>query len=378
MRSGLFPELNVGATALSSRTSGSSNRFSYVLPLQLSYEADVWGRIRQSVEAQVAGAQASAADIETVRLSIHAELAFDYFALRGLDEQQRLYDATVTAFEQALQLTTNRYNQGVVSGVDVAQAQTQLETARAQWIDLGVARAQLEHAIATLIGEPPVELTITSGTLVSEPPAIPIGLPSDLLERRPDIASAERRVALANAQVGVATAAFFPTITLNGTGGLQSTALGGLLSFPSRFWSIGPSLVQTIFDGGQRKSIKAAALAVYDSTVATYRQSVLTAFQEVEDNLAALRILAEENAQQDIAVQSAQRSLDLANNRYRGGVTSYLEVITAQDALLENQRTAIGIRVRRMAASVLLVKGLGGGWSASQIPSSKTLVENNH
>ena len=378
VRSGLFPELNVGATALTSRTSGSSNRFSYVLPLQLSYEADVWGRIRQSVEAQVAGAQASAADIETVRLSIHAELAFDYFALRGLDEQQRLYDATVTAFEQALQLTTNRYNQGVVSGVDVAQAQTQLETARAQWIDLGVARALLEHAIATLIGEPPVELTIASGTLVSEPPAIPIGLPSDLLERRPDIASAERRVALANAQVGVATAAFFPTITLNGTGGLQSSGLGGLLSFPSRFWSIGPSLVQTIFDAGQRKSIKAAALAAYDSTVATYRQSVLTAFQEVEDNLAALRILAEENAQQDIAVQSAQRSLDLANNRYRGGVTSYLEVITAQDALLENQRTAIGIRVRRMAASVLLVKGLGGGWSASQIPSSKTLVENNH
>ena len=378
VRSGLFPELNVGATALASRTSGSSNRFSYVLPLQLSYEADVWGRIRQSVEAQVAGAQASAADIETVRLSIHAELAFDYFALRGLDEQQRLYDATVTAFEQALQLTTNRYNQGVVSGVDVAQAQTQLETARAQWIDLGVARAQLEHAIATLIGEPPAELTIASGTLVSGPPAIPIGLPSDLLERRPDIASAERRVALANAQVGVATAAFFPTITLNGTGGLQSSRLGGLLSFPSRFWSIGPALAQTLFDAGQRKSIKAAALAAYDSTVATYRQSVLTAFQEVEDNLAALRILAEENAQQDIAVQSAQRSLDLANNRYRGGVTSYLEVITAQDALLENQRTAIGIRVRRMAASVLLVKGLGGGWSASQIPSSKTLVENNH
>jgi NodT family efflux transporter outer membrane factor (OMF) lipoprotein len=378
VRSGLFPQLNGGATVLSSRTSGSSNQPSYVLPVQLNYEADVWGRIRRSVEAQVANAQASAADLETARLSIHAELALDYFQLRGLDEEQRLFDATVASFDQFLQLTNNRYNQGVASGVDVAAAQTQLDTARAESTDLGVARALFEHAIATLIGKPPAELTIASGALAMEPPAIPVGLPSALLERRPDIASAERRVAVANAQVGVATAAFFPTTTLNGTGGLQSSRLGGLLSFPTLFWSIGPTLTQTLFDAGQRSSIKAGALANYDSTVATYRQSVLTAFQDVEDNLATLRILAEENAQQDVAVQSAQRSLELAMNRYRGGVASYLEVITAQTALLDNQRTAIGIRVRRMAASVLLVKGLGGGWNASQIPASKTLVENSH
>jgi len=374
-RSGLFPALNVGASAVTSRTSTSPNRASYVLPMQLSYEADVWGRIRRSIEAQVASAQASAADIETARLSIHSELALDYFELRGLDEQQRLFEATVAAFDQALQLTTNRYNQGVVSGVDVAQAQTQLDTARAESMDLGVARAQFEHAIATLTGKPPVELTISSGSLANEPPAIPIGLPSDLLERRPDIASDERRVAVANAQIGEARAAFFPTITLSASGGLQSSRIGSLLSWPGRFWSIGPSLAQTVFDAGRRRAITEEAQAIYDSTVAAYRQNVLTAFQDVEDNLAALRILSEESAQQDIAVQSAQRSLDLANNRYRGGVASYLEVITAQSALLVNQRTAIGIRVRRMAASVLLVKALGGGWNTSELPSSGTLVQ---
>jgi NodT family efflux transporter outer membrane factor (OMF) lipoprotein len=379
VRSGLFPTVNAGLSVLTSRTSGdSSNRTSYVLPLQLSYEADVWGRIRRIIEAQVASAQASSADIETARLSIHAELAVDYFELRGLDEQQRLLLATVAEYEQALQLTTNRYNQGVVSGVDVAQAQTQLETARAESIDVGVARAQFEHAIATLTGKPPVELSIAIGTLAGEPPAIPIGVPSALLERRPDIAAEERRVAVANAQIGVAMAAFFPTITLSATGGLQSSRVGSLLSFPSRFWSIGPSLAQTVFDAGRRRAITAAAQAIYDSSVATYRQNVLTAFQDVEDNLAALRILAEESAQRDIAVQSAQRSLDLANNRYRGGVANYLEVITAQTALLENQRIAIGIRVRRMIASVLLVKALGGGWSTSELPASRTLVKDSH
>jgi len=376
-RAGLFPEINVGATVVTSRTNGAT-RSSYVLPLQLSYEADVWGRIRRTVEAQVANAQASAADIETARLSLHAELALDYFGLRGQDEQQQLFDATVAAFEQALELTTNRFNQGVASGVDVAQAQTQLDTARAEALDVRVSRAQFEHAIAVLTGRPPVDLTIASGGLTGEPPAIPVELPSALLERRPDIAAAERRVALANAQVGVATAALFPTITLNASTGIQSSAIGSLLSFPSWFWSIGPSLTQTLFDAGRRKAIKASTIAIYDSTVADYRQSILTAFQEVEDNLAALRILVDESAQQDVAVQSAQRSLALANVRYQGGVTSYLEVITAQNALLDNQRTAIEIRVRRMAASVLLIKALGGGWNASQLPSSKTLVQDTH
>jgi NodT family efflux transporter outer membrane factor (OMF) lipoprotein len=223
-----------------------------------------------------------------------------------------------------------------------------------------------------------VDLTIAFGGLTGQPPGIPVELPSALLERRPDIAAAERRVALANAQVGVASAAFFPTVTLGASTGIQSSVIGSLLSFPSWFWSISPSLTQTVFDAGRRRAIKASTIAIYDSTVADYRQSVLTAFQEVEDNLAALRILADENGQQDIAVQSAQRSLDLANVRYQGGVTSYLEVITAQNALLDNQRTAIEIRVRRMAASVLLIKALGGGWNASQLPSSKTLVQDSH
>ena len=379
-RSGLFPALTANGSA--TRTGGSGNRSVlgagnvvrsgggtfYSLPLDISYEADVWGRVRKTIEAAAATAQENAADLETIRLTTHAELALDYFELRGLDEEERLFDQTVAGFEQALQLTTNRFNQGVVSEVDVDQARTQLETARAQTIDLGVQRAQFEHAIAIFTGKPPAELTLPRSAFTGEPPVIPVALPSELLERRPDVASAERRVAFANAEIGIAKAAFFPTISLSASGGFSSSKIISLLSWPNRFWSIGPAFTETIFDSGRRRAVVRQAEASYDATVAIYRQDVLTAFQDVEDNLAALRILSDEATQQGIANEAAQRSLDLTLIRYRGGITIYTEVITAQNALLADQRAAIGIRTRRMAASVLLVKALGGGWDRSQLP----------
>jgi NodT family efflux transporter outer membrane factor (OMF) lipoprotein len=304
-----------------------------------------------------------------VLISIESELASDYFQLRGLDAQRALLDATIAAYETALRVTTNRYNQGVVSGSDVAQAQTQLDTTRAQATDLAVARAEFEHAIAILVGKAPSELTIAPTSNEVTPPAIPIALRLELVERRPDVAAAERRVAAANAQIGVAKSAFFPNVALSATAGLESATLGNLLTWPSRFWSIGPSVVQTVFDGGKRRALTAQAEANYDATVAAYRQNVLTAFQDVEDNLAALRILAEEAAQQADAVRSAERSLTLADNRYRAGTTTYLEVITAQSVALANQRTAVDITTRRLTASVLLIKALGGGWTAAQLPA---------
>ena len=381
-RAGLFPTVTVGPSATFTG-SGSSNRAvlgagnvvragsssSYALPLDFSYEVDVWGKVRKTIEAAAATAQATAADLETIRLSSHAELALDYFELRGLDEEESLFDQTVAGFEQALQLTTNRFNQGVASAVDVEQARTQLETARAEATDLGVQRAQFEHAIAILTGKPPAELTLARGVLIGEPPVIPVALPSELLERRPDVAGAERRVASANAQIGIAKAAYFPTISLTASAGFDSTKISNLLTWPSRFWSIGPSFSEVLFDAGKRHAVVAQAEATYDATVALYRQDVLTAFQDVEDNLAALRVLADEAGQQDLAVQSARRSLDLSLDRYRGGIAIYIEVITAQNALLANQRTAIGIRTRRMTAGVLLVKALGGGWNVSQLPA---------
>jgi len=322
----------------------------------------VFGRIRRTIEADSALAQASAGDLESLRLSVHAELAMDYFQLRGLDDQQRILDASIVAYEKALQLTKNRHRHGVVSGVDVAQAQTQLDTTRAQATDLRVARAQFEHAIAVLAGKPPSDLTITPVDRISMLPVIPPTMPSELLERRPDIAAAERRVAAANADIGVAKSAFFPKLTLSINGGLDSARLSNLLSWPSRFWSIGPDLVQTAFDGGNRKAITQQAEANYDATVGTYRQSVLTALQGVEDNLAALRILAAEATEQDAAITSSQRSLDLSLSRYRGGITTYLEVITAQNALLTNQLTGAEVHTKRMVATVLLIKAIGGRW----------------
>lgn len=343
----------------------SEIRADYLLPLDLSYEIDVWGRIRRSVEASTASAQASAADLETARLSIHAELAINYFTLHGLDAQRQLLDFTITAFEKALELTTNRYNQGVTSQVEVLQARTQLEIARAQAIDIGVQRAQFEHAIAILLGKPPAEFSIPPSPINVIPPVIPAGLPSELLERRPDIAAAERRMAAANAQIGIAQAAFYPTVTLSAAVGLESSSLSNLFSLPSVLWSLGASLVEIVFDGGRRQAVTAQARAVYDATVATYRQTVLTAFQNVEDNLSALRILEEEAQQQAKAVEAAEAVLLLSLNRYKGGVTAYLEVIIAQSAALPAERTAIDLLTRRMTTTVLLIKALGGLWEAA-------------
>ena len=376
-RAGLFPTVTAGAQVTTSRPSAgrsdaSSSRSGtatvYQVPVDFTWEADLWGRVRRQIEANAASAQASAADLEAVRLSLQAELAVDYFQLHGLDEQRRLLDTTVADYERALQITVNRHDQGVASGADVAESQTQLETARAQAIDLGVARAELEHAIAILTGRPPSDLTIPPAPIASAPPLVPAVLPSELLERRPDIAAAERRVAAANAEIGVATAAYFPSLGLSASAGFESTTLGKLLSLPNRFWSLGPSLIATVFDGGRRRAGVAQAEASYDATVAAYRESVLAAFQGVEDNLAALRILSDEATQQAAAVAAAERSLALTRNRYQAGIATYLEVITAENAAFVNRRAAVDLRVRQMTASVNLIRALGGGWTAADLP----------
>ena len=377
-RAGLFPAVAAAATA--SRSSGVTNRASaapggappavtaYQLPIDLSWELDVFGRIRRTVEAGVADAQAGASDFEAVRLAMHAELAVDYFTLRGLDAQKRILDSTAEDDLEALRITTNRHDQGIASGVDVAQAQTQLETIRAQAIDFGVARAQAEHALAILTGRPPADFSLARETTRIEPPIIPAGIPSDLLERRPDVAGAERRAAAANARIGIARAAYFPVLTLSASGGYQAATLADFFSLPNRFWSLGAALAGTLFDAGRRRAVSDEAWAAYDAAVALYRQNVLTAFQEVEDNLAALRILAEEADQQARAVAAAARALELARNRYQAGITSYLEVIIAQNAALSNERSAADISTRLLTAGVNLVKALGGGWSVSDLP----------
>ena len=366
------PVTSTAAGSALALPSGSHNDFQ--IPFDATYEIDAWGRVRNNIAANVATAQASAADLETMRLSMHAELATDYFQLRGLDAEKQLLDSTVVAYKKALDLTIARHDQGIASGVDVEQARTQLETTRAQSADLGVQRTQLEHTIAVLTGKSPAELTIELAPLNETPPPVPIALPSELLERRPDIASAERHVASANAQIGVAMAAFYPTISLSAAGGLESSAITTLIQWPSRFWSLGASLLQTVFDAGRRRATTDQAVATYDATVAAYRLSVLTAFQDVEDNLAALRVLEEEAKIQAAAVKSAQRSLELANNRYVGGITTYLEVITAQSVALTNETTAVSLLSRRMTSSVALVKALGGGWDTSSLPSATDLL----
>ncbi len=340
----------------------------FLLPVDVSYEADVWGRVRRTVEASRSEAQATAADLANVGLTLQAELALDYFSLRGLDAQKQLLDSTVVSYQKALDLTQTRYNGGLASAVDVAQAQTQLETTRAQSIDVEVERAQFEHAIAVLIGQPPADFTLPAIPLAAPPPSVPPGLPSELLQRRPDIAAAERRVQEANANIGVARAAYFPTITLGGGGGFESAAIGTLLQGPSGFWSLAGQAAEVLFDGGLRRGVSEQARAAYDQSVDNYRQTVLGAFQEVDDNLSALRILEREAETEDGAVAAAEHSLSLSVTRYKGGVTNYLEVTTAQTAALADQVTAVNILSRRMSASVLLVKAIGGGWDASKIP----------
>jgi NodT family efflux transporter outer membrane factor (OMF) lipoprotein len=369
-----------GSSTSSSGTSSSGGSLGqpqsdFMLGLDFSWELDVWGRIRRTVESNRASAQASAGDVEAARLSFQAELAQDYFQLRTLDAQKQLLDETVSAFEKFLRLTQDRFASGVASQADVVQAQTQLKTTQAQAIDVGVQRAQLEHAIALLMGQAPATFSLPAVPLAATPPAIPIGVPSELLERRPDIAAAERRVAAANAQIGVAVAAFYPTVTLNASSGLESGSLAKWFTAASHFWSVGPGISQTVFDGGLRRAQTDAARAVYDGTVATYRQTVLSAFQGVEDNLAALRILEEENGVQDEAVKAAQDSVRLTTNQYKAGTVSYLNVITVQTIALTDEVTAIQIRGRRMAAAVLLVQALGGGWNADELPSSEDVTK---
>lgn len=377
-RAGLYPTATGGLSVSRARVSQnrptasltvgkSYNDFS--IPVDASYEPDVWGRVRREVEASRSEAQASAADLGAVGLSVHAELALDYFALRGLDAQKQLLDSTVGSYEKALDLTQTRYRGGLASAVDVAQAQTQLETTRSEAIDVEVQRAQFEHAIAVLIGKPPAEFSLAPLPLTTPPPSVPAGLPSELLQRRPDIAAAERRVEEANANIGVARAAYFPAVTLSAGGGFESTSVGTLLQGPSGFWSLAGQAAEVLFDGGLRRGINLQAKSAYDEAVDNYRQTILSAFQEVEDNLAALRILQEEAQTQHDAVLAAQHSLSLSETRYRGGVTNYLEVTTAQTAALANEVAAVNLLSRRLSASVLLVKAIGGGWDVSKIPS---------
>ena len=340
----------------------------YILPLNLSYQTNAWGRVSRNVESYREQTQASAADLAVVNLTLHATLAIDYFAARTLDAEEKLLQDTVTQYEQALKLNEDRYQGGLASEVEVEQARTILETTQAQLVDVGVVRAQYEHAVAVLVGKPPADFTLPPLPLTTPPPPIPVGVPSELLERRPDIASAERRVASANAQVGLAQTAYYPLVNIFGSGGFESGTITTLLQGPSVLWSVGPSALFTIFDAGKRHAASDEAKAAYDSSVASYRQTVLTAFQQVEDNLAALHVLEQEAGVQAIAVQSAQRSLELSNTRYEGGVTSYLEVITAQNAALSDEVTAVNILGRRMASAVLLIEALGGGWDRSSLP----------
>ena len=348
--------------------SGSGN---FELPIDLNYEVDLWGRIRRTVTQSREQAQASAADLENSRLSLHAELAIDYFNLRSADAQSRLLADTVKAFEAALQLTEDRYNGGASPESDVTQARTQLQTAQVQATDINIQRAGYEHAIATLIGKPPASFTLPADPItVNEPtlPAVPGMLPSQLLERRPDIASSERTMAAANEQIGIDQAAFYPTLSLSNAVGFLGTSAVNWFSWPSRFFAVGPTFSQTLFDNGRRRATSEMARAQYDGTVAAYRETVLNAFQQVEDNLNALHNLETEASQQRNATNSAQQSLDLFNTRYEGGVDTYLQVITWQTALLQNQRNDIEITRRRYEASVLLIKALGGGWDASTLP----------
>jgi NodT family efflux transporter outer membrane factor (OMF) lipoprotein len=377
-RSNLFP--NVSTTPSVSRTHIAPNQplfnattetkdyNTFTIPVDVSYEPDLWGRVRRSVEASRSEAQATGADLANVSLSLHAELAGDYFQLRGLDAQKQLLDSTVDSFQKALDLTESRYHGGLASAVDVAQAQTILDTTRAEATDVGVQRAAFEHAIAVLIGKPASQFSLPPIPLTAPPPVIPSGLPSDLLERRPDISAAERRVQEQNAQIGVARAAYYPQITLGGSGGFESAVFTTLLQGPSGFWMLGGQAAETLFDGGARRGASEQAKAAWNQSVDNYRQTVLVAFEEVEDNLAALRILENEANQEAEAVAAAQHSLSLSITRYRGGVTNYLEVTTAQSAALSDEVTAVSILTRRLAASVLLVKALGGGWNVSQIP----------
>jgi NodT family efflux transporter outer membrane factor (OMF) lipoprotein len=371
-----------GVTTTGTGTTGASvptgsitaPRNIFTLPLEASYQVDLWGSIRNTVAANRFSAQASAATLANVLLSTQSTLAQDYFQLRVADEQRRILEITVADYGASLHLVQTLFNNGLDSDEDVASAETQLESAIAQATDVGVARAQFEHAIAVLIGVPPAKFSIAYEHFDQPLPVVPVGVPSDLLERRPDIAAAERQVAQSNAEIGVARAAFFPQLTLTGSIGYESTQLSRLIEAPNRFWSVGPSLAQILFDGGERRAAVLQARAQNDAQAATYRQTVLAAFQSVEDNLAALRILSEELAQQHQAVMAAKRFVQLSVVRFRNGVDSYVNVITAENTFLTAREAELQVKLRQLTASVGLINDLGGGWSVSQLGATERMA----
>jgi NodT family efflux transporter outer membrane factor (OMF) lipoprotein len=384
-RSNWYPTANLGVSFARSRVSATLRgnqgfgvgtiSSDYTIPGSISWELDLWGKIHRQVESNEASAQASAADLANTQLSLQSELAVDYFQLRTFDAVKRLLEDTAKGYEKSLELTQNRHGEGIASGADIAQAQTQLESTRAQAVDVGVQRAALEHAIAVLIGRPPADFSLPVAELAATPPPIPAGVPSDLLERRPDVATVERDMASANANIGVAVSAWYPTVTISGSGGFESGDIARWFMWPSRFWSVGPSVSETIYDAGRRSAQTDQARAAYDETVDTYRQTVLTAFQQVEDQLAALRILQDEAEVQDRAVQAARDSVRLTTNQYEGGIATYLAVVVVNATALSNEQTAVNIQGRRLAASVQLVQALGGGWSAGELPSTRDLAQ---
>lgn len=379
-RASYFPTLSLSPSAARTKLSPHQPNFNaaiesqqysnYIAAGQAEWEPDLWGQVRRTVESARATAHASAADLANVDLSLHSELAMDYFEMRGLDTQQQLLETTVAEYQRYLDLTNIRFKGGVATESDVALAQTQLDQTKAQLIDVGVARAQYEHAIATLTGVPASSFSLATAPLVLTLPDVPVGLPSELLERRPDVAGAERRADAANAQIGVAIAAFYPTISLNGSGGFQSDQIGTWFQGPSSLWSLGGSATELLFDAGRRKAVTNQARDAYDAQVATYRQTVLQAFQDVEDQLAALRILQQESGAQNQAVRDAEHSLALSTRQYKEGLTTYLTVITAQATELSNERTAADITTRQFSSTVQLIKALGGGWDRSQLPKN--------
>jgi multidrug efflux system outer membrane protein len=378
-RAGYFPQVN--ATPSYSRQRESANRPStlngissgipatfntFTVPLDASYEVDVWGRVRRTVESARAGAQASADDVETTRLSIQAELATDYFLMHALDAEVALLRSNVWVFQRSLELTINRRAGGIATDLDVAQAETVLKTTEAQLPVTILQRVKVEHALATLTGQPASTFNVPEESLTLEPPILPAGLPSELLERRPDIAAAERRMAAANANIGVAKSAFYPKVELNGAAGFQSVSAGTLFDWPSRLWAFGPTIDFPLFEGGLLRADLRQARAAYDEVVARYRQSVLNAFAEVEDNLAGQQLLLTEQAAEAAAVQAAEKTVDIANNRYRAGLVTYLEVATAQNAALDLERSAVLLRGDQLVTTVALIKSLGGGWNVQQ------------
>jgi NodT family efflux transporter outer membrane factor (OMF) lipoprotein len=353
----------------SSGSSTGSARSTYTLPLEASWAPDLWGKVRNTIREFQYNAQLSAADLENERLTEQASLAVFFFELRGQDAVQKIFDATVEADKKSVDLTRARYETGVDTEISLVQAENALQTAEAASTNLGIARAQFEHAIAMLIGTPASNFSMPVKPLDAAPPEIPVGVPSQLLERRPDIAASERNMASANAQVGIATAAFYPNLTLSAQGGLESSALKTLFNASSRFWSVGPSVSETLFDAGLRRATVNQFVALYNANVAGYRQTVLNAFQQVEDNMAAVRILSREIQQQQDAEKSAERFLELAQARYETGVDQYLNVLVAQTTLLNDQQQLANLRTQAMTASVQLIEALGGGWDRSQLPT---------